>query len=117
MDKATKDKFKEEFGPNLIFEGNEQDGIDRAAKHMQAFVLSRITKLENCTHEPESNIFPLDERLIHYKCYCGKTEYIQMTQACHDEILIDPDLRNFPNHKVHQGKLLEIFGLKIIIIK
>lgn len=113
MDDATKEKMRKEFGPNTIF---DDDGIDLAAKKLMPFFYGRMQKLENCTHEPEKHVFPLDPRLTHFRCYCGKVEYIEMSKGCHDEILIDPDLRNFEMHKVKNGKIVEFAGVEVRII-
>ena len=113
MDDATKKKFEDEFGPNLIFESEDGKLSPHAIKTFQAFALSRM----NCTHEELSeHVFPLDERLIHKMCKCGQVQFIQVTKACHDEMLLDKDLRNFP-HKVKDHKIIEFAGIEVRIVE
>ena len=94
MDNAIKDKFKEVFGSNIIFE----DEI-----------------LNICHHELIMHQFHLDPRMKHYGCKCGKEEYLECTKACADEMLMDKDTRNVP-HKVKNHTLIELFGIEIRIV-
>jgi len=110
MDDKTKDMFTESFGPNTIF---DDDDIHAAAKRMMPFVWERM---KPCTHEVKQYQFPMDPRFHHNRCKCGKTDFITMTKACHDEILADKDLRNFENHKVKDGKIIEFAGVEVRIV-
>lgn len=112
MDEATKEKFKEQFGPDVIFDLDEDSQkTHEAAKRLMPFVLDMM---KPCKHELVGHVFPIDPRLEHFMCRCGKEQFIQCTKACADEILADKDTRNV-SHKVKNHVLIELFGIEVRI--
>ena len=110
MDDKTKDKFKETFGPDVIFEDDDQ--VHEAAKRMQVFVLNRM---KPCTHKVIQHEFPLDPRIQSFACKCRKIHYLEISGAAADELLMDKDLRNV-DHKVKDHKLIEFMGIEVRIV-
>lgn len=89
---------------------------DKAIKSLQAFLLARWDKMENCKHESIFTECPTEPEMIKETCYCGQKNIIHLSPKLAAALSANSEFKGFhPENVIEDGKIKKMFGVPVVV--